>query len=66
MTNVSLDGYIEDERGALDLFAPDDDVLASTIDLLRSVGTFPYRRRLYEAMAVGNSNATSTPPPYTN
>jgi hypothetical protein len=24
-TNVSLDGYIEDEHGAFDLFKPDDD-----------------------------------------
>jgi dihydrofolate reductase len=52
VTNVSLDGYIEDERGVFDLFTPDDDVFASTTDLLRSVGTFLYGRRLYETMAV--------------
>lgn len=39
VTNVSLDGYIEDEHGAFDLYTPDDDVFASTTDLLRSVGT---------------------------
>ena len=57
VTNVSLDGYIEDERGAFDLFMPDDDVFASTTDLLRSVGTFLYGRRLYETMAVWETNA---------
>jgi hypothetical protein len=45
VTNVSLDGYIEDEGGAFDLFTPDDDVFAFTTDLLRSVGTFLYGRR---------------------
>jgi dihydrofolate reductase len=49
---MSLDGYIEDERGAFDLFTPDNDVFASATDLLRSVGTFLYGRRLYETMAV--------------
>src|SRR6476620_10965686 len=57
VTNVSLDGYIEDERGAFDLFTPDDDVFASTTDLVRSVGTFLYGRRLYETMAVWETNA---------
>ena len=28
VTNVSLDGYIEDEHGTFDLYAPDDDVFA--------------------------------------
>src|SRR5260221_10568283 len=57
VTNVSLDGYIEDERGAFDRFTPDDDVFASTTDLLRPVGTFLYGRRLYETMAVWETNA---------
>src|ERR1700738_1976293 len=57
VTNVSLDGYIEDERGAFDLFPPDDEVFAFTTDLLRSVGTFLYGRRLYEAMAVWETDA---------
>ena len=57
VTNVSLDGYIEDERGAFDLFTPDDDVFASTTDLLRTVGTFLYGRRLYETMAVWETDA---------
>ena len=57
VTNVSLDGYIEDERGAFNWFPPDDEVFAFTTDLLRSVDTFLYGRRLYEAMAVWETNA---------
>jgi dihydrofolate reductase len=57
VTNVSLDGYIEDERGAFAWFPPDDEVFAFTTDLLRSVGTFLYGRRLYETMAVWETDA---------
>src|SRR3981081_314937 len=57
VTNVSLDGYIEDERGAFDWFPIDDEVFALHTDLLRSVGTFLYGRRLYEAMAVWETDA---------
>jgi dihydrofolate reductase len=57
VTNVSLDGYIEDERGAFDWLPLDDEVFAFTTDLVRSVGTFLYGRRLYEAMAVWETDA---------
>ena len=57
VTNVSLDGYIEDEHGTFDLFAPDDDVFACTTNILRSAGTFIYGRRLYQTMAVWETNA---------
>jgi len=56
VTNVSLDGYIEDARGAFDWAPPPDDVFAAYIDLLRSAGTFLYGRRLYETMAVWETN----------
>ena len=56
VTNVSLDGYIEDERGAFDWGMPTDDLFASYTDLLRSMGTFLYGRRLYEMMAVWETN----------
>jgi dihydrofolate reductase len=51
-TNVSLDGFIEDRGGAFDFGPLDDELSASYTDLLRSAGTFLYGRRLYEAMAL--------------
>ncbi|MBM2615005.1 dihydrofolate reductase family protein [Actinoplanes sp. LDG1-06] len=51
-TNVSLDGYIEDEQGRFDWLPVDDELFAFHTDLLRSAGTFLYGRRLYEAMSV--------------
>ncbi len=56
MANVSLDGYIEDEHGTFDLFAPDDEVFVATTNLLQAAGTFLYGRRLYETMAVWETN----------
>ncbi|KAB1947722.1 deaminase [Micromonospora sp. ALFpr18c] len=57
VTNVSLDGYIEDERGAFAWMPMDDEVFVLCTDLLRPVGTFLYGRRLYEAMAVWETDA---------
>ena len=51
-TNVSLDGFIEDEHGSFDWTEPSDDVFAFITDLLRTVGTHLYGRRHYEAMAI--------------
>ncbi|MBS2537831.1 dihydrofolate reductase [Catenulispora sp. NF23] len=57
VTNMSLDGYIEDEHGAFDWFPIDDEVFAFHTSLLRSVGTLLYGRRLYEAMSVWETDA---------
>jgi dihydrofolate reductase len=51
-TNVSLDGFIEDDRGRFDFSEPDEDVFVFITDLERSAGTYLYGRRLYETMAV--------------
>ena len=52
VANVSLDGFIEDEHGAFDWTEPDDEQFAFVTDLIRPVGTYLYGRRLYETMAV--------------
>lgn len=51
-SNMSLDGCTEDERGAFDWASPDDDVFAFITDLMRSAGTYLYGRRMYETLAV--------------
>ena len=47
---ASLDGYIEDETGAFDWSAPDEEVHAFVNDLERSISTYLYGRRMYETM----------------
>lgn len=58
LTNMSLDGYIEDRSGSIDFFPVDDEVFRSHTAFLQSAGTFLYGRRLYEAMAVWETDAT--------
>ena len=56
--NVSLDGFIEDASGSFDWTEPDDGLFAFITDLLRPVGTYLYGRRLYETMAVWETDAS--------
>ena len=56
-SNMSLDGCTEDERGAFDWAPPDDDVFVSITDLMRSAGTYLYGRRMYDLMAVWETDA---------
>ena len=56
-SNMSLDGCTEDEHGALDWAPPDDDVFVSITELMRSAGTYLYGRRMYEVMAVWETDA---------
>jgi dihydrofolate reductase len=52
VTNVSLDGYIEDAHGRFDWTEPTDEFFAFITDVVRPVGTYLYGRRLYDVMAV--------------
>ncbi|MBP9503587.1 MAG: dihydrofolate reductase [Candidatus Promineofilum sp.] len=47
---MSLDGYIEDERGDFGWAAPDEEVHAYVTELTSSVGTYLYGRKMYEMM----------------
>lgn len=48
--NVSLDGYMEDDRGNLEWSISDDEVFTFWTDFQRPIGTCLYGRRMYESM----------------
>ena len=50
--NTSLDGFTEDVTGAFDWSEPDEDVHMFFNDMMRGVGTQLLGRRMYETMAV--------------
>jgi dihydrofolate reductase len=52
VSNVSFDGYVEDAHGSLEWTVPTDEVFTFITDLVRPVGTYLYGRRMYETMAV--------------
>ena len=58
VTNVSLDGYIEDAHGGFDWTEPTDEFFTFITDVVRPVGTYLYGRRLYETMAVWETDPT--------
>jgi len=49
---ASLDGYVEDADGRFDWAAPGEEAHAFFSELVRPVGTYLYGRRMYETMAV--------------
>lgn len=58
VTNVSLDGFIEDEQGDFNWSDPDDEQFAFITELIRPFTTHLYGRRLYESMAVWETDPT--------
>lgn len=61
ITNMSLDGYVEDETGAFDWINPDQ-VHAFITELVRPIGTYLYGRRLYQTMAYWDAPLDGYPP----
>ena len=57
-SNMSLDGCTEDAHGAFDWAPPDVDVFAFITELMRSAGTYLYGRRMYETLAVWETDST--------
>lgn len=51
-SNMSLDGWTETASGAFDWAPPDDEVFAFITERMRSAGTYLYGRRMYETLAV--------------
>lgn len=49
-TNVSLDGYIEDEEGNIDWGISDSEMYTFWTNFERPIGTYLYGRRIYESM----------------
>lgn len=45
VTNISLDGYIEDDDGGFDFTVPDEDFFEFVTDLVGPVGTYVYSLR---------------------
>ena len=61
ITNVSLDGYIEDTTGAFDWGNPDQ-IFDFITELMRPIGTHLLGRRLYETMAHWDGPLEGYPP----
>jgi dihydrofolate reductase len=59
-TNTSLDGFTEDTTGSFDWSVPDEAVHLFYNDLMRGVGTQLLGRRMYETMAVWETDPSFT------
>jgi hypothetical protein len=60
---ASLDGYVEDEEGRFDWSMPDEELHAFVNDLERPIGTYLYRRRMYEMMVFWETASTEADEP---
>ena len=50
--NMSLDGFVEDDQGSFDWSEPDGETFVFITDLIRPVGMHLLGRKMYETMAV--------------
>ncbi|MFN8017796.1 MAG: dihydrofolate reductase family protein [Acidimicrobiales bacterium] len=57
-SNTSLDGWTEGPGGEIDWAPPDDEVFAAITEVMRSARTYLYGRRMYETMAVWETDPT--------
>ena len=55
---ISLDGYVADETGNFDWAEPDEEVHAFINSLERRIGTYLFGRKMYETMAVWETDPT--------
>jgi dihydrofolate reductase len=60
---ASLDGYIADEDGNFDWALPDEEVHTFINDLMRSIGTHLYGRRMYEVLLAWETMPIDTDQP---
>ena len=60
----SLDGYIADQDGKFDWGEPDEEVHTFLNDLMRTVGTYLYGRRMYEVMVAWETLELADQPPH--
>jgi dihydrofolate reductase len=52
VVNTSLDGFIEDQKGKFDWTDPSEEYFTFITDLVRTMRTYLYGRRMYETMMV--------------
>lgn len=57
-SNMSVDGFTEDADGGFSWAPPDDEVFAAITERMASAGTYLYGRRMYEVMAVWETDPT--------
>jgi dihydrofolate reductase len=60
----SLDGYIADQDGKFDWAEPDGEVHTFINDLMRTIGTYLYGRRIYEVMVAWETLDLADQPPH--
>jgi dihydrofolate reductase len=60
----SLDGYIADQDGKFDWGEPDEEVHTFLDDLMRTIGTYLYGRRMYEVMIAWETLDLADQPPH--